>query len=65
MGHLSVSERHLEKDGRPFFWLADTIWTAFTNPTDGEWIEYLDQRASQGFNVLQINALPQGYNTAY
>lgn len=59
MGHLSVSERHLEKDGRPFFWLADTIWTAFTNPTDGEWIEYLDQRASQGFNVLQINALPQ------
>ena len=59
MGHLAVSGRHLEKDGRPFFWLADTIWTAFTNPTDDEWVEYLDQRAAQGFNVLQINALPQ------
>ena len=59
MGHLAVNGRHLEKDGRPFFWLADTIWSAFTNPTDDEWIEYLDQRAAQGFNVLQINALPQ------
>ena len=59
MSCLSVSGRHLEKDGRPFFWLADTIWTAFTNPTDDEWVEYLDQRAAQGFNVLQINALPQ------
>ena len=59
MSSLSVNGRHLQKDGRPFFWLADTIWTAFTSPTDDEWIEYLDQRAAQGFNVLQINALPQ------
>ena len=59
MGQLRVNGRHLERDSQPFFWLADTIWTAFTNPTDDEWIEYLDQRASQGFNVLQINALPQ------
>ena len=59
MSMVKVNGRHLEKDGRPFFWLADTIWSAFTNPTDDEWIEYLDQRAAQGFNVLQINALPQ------
>ena len=59
MSRLMVSGRHLEKDGRPFFWLADTIWTAFTNTTDDEWIEYLDHRAAQGFNVLQVNALPQ------
>lgn len=59
MSGLMVSGRRLEKDGRPFFWLADTIWTAFTNTTDDEWIEYLDHRAAQGFNVLQINALPQ------
>ena len=59
MGRVTVNGRHLERDGMPFFWLADTIWTAFTNPTDDEWIEYLDRRAAQGFNVLQINALPQ------
>ena len=59
MNSITVQGNHLERDGRPFFWLADTIWTAFTNPTDKEWIEYLERRASQGFNVLQINALPQ------
>ena len=59
MNSITVQGTHLERDGRPFFWLADTIWTAFTNPTDKEWIEYLERRASQGFNVLQINALPQ------
>lgn len=59
MNKVTVNGRHLERDGKPFFWLADTIWTAFTNPTDDEWIEYLDRRAAQGFNVLQINALPQ------
>lgn len=59
MSNLAVNGRHLERDGKPFFWLADTIWTAFTNPTDDEWIEYLDRRAAQGFNVLQVNALPQ------
>lgn len=59
MGTITVNGRHLERDGRPFFWLADTIWTAFTNPTDEQWIEYLDRRAAQGFNVLQVNALPQ------
>lgn len=59
MSNITVKGTHLERNGKPFFWLADTIWTAFTNPTDKEWIEYLEQRASQGFNVLQINALPQ------
>lgn len=59
MSKVTVSGRHLERDGKPFFWLADTIWTAFTNPTDEEWLAYLDKRAAQGFNVLQINALPQ------
>lgn len=58
---LQVSEdrTHLLRDGKHFFWLADTCWSAFTNISDAEWIEYLDTRAKQGFNVLQINALPQ------
>ncbi len=45
-------------DGRPFFYLADTVWSAFTNPTMDEWREYLAYRKSQGFNVLQISVLP-------
>ncbi|TLS51898.1 DUF4038 domain-containing protein [Paenibacillus antri] len=28
-------------DGRPFFYLADTVWNAFTNATEEEWEEYL------------------------
>ena len=36
MNSITVQGTHLERDGRPFFWLADTIWTAFTNPTDKE-----------------------------
>ena len=59
MAKVRVEGNHLVRDGKPFFWLADTIWTAFTNPTDDEWIAYLDQRATQGFNVLQINAHAQ------
>jgi hypothetical protein len=47
------------RDGRPFFYLADTCWSAFTNVRPGEWEQYLDVRAAQGFNALQITILPQ------
>lgn len=57
--HVSADQRSLTRDGKPFFWLADTCWSAFTNITDEEWLRYLDKRAGQGFNVLQINTLPQ------
>lgn len=56
---IAPGGRALLRDGRPFFWLADTCWSAFTNITMAEWTKYLDRRAAQGFNVLQINALPQ------
>ena len=46
-------------DGKPFFYLADTIWSAFTNVTDEEWEYYLKRRKEQGFTVLQINTMPQ------
>lgn len=59
MAQLTVNGMRLERNNEPFFWLADTIWTAFTNVSDDEWLAYLDRRAAQGFNVLQINALPQ------
>lgn len=48
-----------EKNGNHFFYLADTCWSAFTNITDDDWDYYLDYRKNQGFNVIQINILPQ------
>jgi hypothetical protein len=46
-------------DGEKFFYLADTCWSAFTNPNYEEWEYYLDYRRMQGFNAIQINILPQ------
>ena len=46
-------------DGTPFFWFADTAWPAPAKATPAEWRRYLAKRASQGFNVVQMNALPQ------
>jgi hypothetical protein len=61
MGKLKVSRTndYLERDGKYFFYFADTIWSAFTAPNIAEWEEYLDFRRRQGFNALQINILPQ------
>ena len=61
MDRLTVApdHEHFLRGGKPFFWLGDTVWSAFTNPTAEEWREYLSFRRAQGFNVLQINTLPQ------
>ena len=60
---LKLSINHTKdgflSDGRPFFYLADTCWSAFTNVTPDEWKEYLDYRKAQDFDALQINILPQ------
>ena len=61
MKRLKVGENKCSftLDGKPFFYLGDTIWSAFTNVTLEEWKYYLHTRKMQGFNVLQINTLPQ------
>ncbi len=61
MSFLTVapSKDFFLREGTPFFWLADTVWSAFTNATKEEWSEYLRYRRLQGFNVLQINVLHQ------
>lgn len=59
MLQLSETKTMLERDGKPFFYLADTCWSAFTNITDEEWTYYLHKRKMQGFNSIQINILPQ------
>ena len=61
LGKLAVNSTNdaFTLDGEPFFWLADTCWSAFTNISEADWEYYLTRRAEQGFNVLQINTLPQ------
>lgn len=61
LGKLTVNTREdgFLCDGKPFFWFADTCWSAFTSITEDDWDYYLTRRAEQGMNVLQINTLPQ------
>ncbi len=42
----------------PFFYAADTVWSAFAGPSLEEWDEYLRYRSLQGFNAVQISILP-------
>lgn len=60
MDKLKISEnrRYLtHQDGKPFIWLADTVWT-IAQRLKWDDVEYLMQkRKSQGFTVLQIVAL--------
>ena len=46
---LTIENNILMKNGKPFFYLADTCWSAFTNIKDNDWDYYLDYRKSQGF----------------
>lgn len=61
LGTLSINDRKdgFLCDGKPWFWFADTCWSAFTSITLDDWDYYLARRAEQGVNVLQINTLPQ------
>ena len=61
LGKLTVNGRQdgFLCEGKPFFWFADTCWSAFTSITEADWDYYLTRRAEQGMNVLQINTLPQ------
>ena len=59
-GYLQAGGRVLRHaDETPFFWLADTAWTAATRATLEEWERYLDYRNDQGYTAVQINALRQ------
>lgn len=56
---ISKDKKYFINGNKKFFYLADTCWSAFTNISFEEWEEYLSYRKMQGFNVLQINVLPQ------
>lgn len=56
---MKINNQLFYKENEPFFYLADTVWSAFTNTKMDDWEYYLDYRSNQGFNVVQINILPQ------
>src|SRR5687768_15327671 len=65
-GPISVSPDGrflMEADGRPFFWLGDTAWDLFRALTIEEADDYLNDRSSRGFNVIQAAAVLGGYGT--
>ncbi|QGQ94997.1 DUF4038 domain-containing protein [Paenibacillus psychroresistens] len=61
-GYLEIASNNRSfqtKAGIPVFWLGDTAWSCPGRASWEEWVEYVDTRASQGFNVIQMNSLPQ------
>lgn len=59
-GFIKARERgFVHDDDTPFFWLGDTVWSISAHAHKEEWQSYLNARSSQGFNVVQINSLPQ------
>ena len=57
---VSENRRYLQtEDAKPFFWLGDTAWELFHRLNREEAIRYLDNRAANGFTVIQTVALAE------
>lgn len=57
---VGANQRTFEhNDGTPFFWMGDTVWAASAKAELSEWINYVEYRKRQGFNIVQLNSLPQ------
>lgn len=54
---VAPSGRHLTLEGKPFFWLGDTVWLLAQVPSRDEVELYLRTRAEQGFTVVQLTAV--------
>lgn len=64
--HVHEEGRYLVSgDGRPFFYLGDTAWELFHRLNREEAADYLEDRAANGFTVIQAVALAEldGLNT--
>jgi hypothetical protein len=64
MLRVSETNDYLLRDGKPFFYLADTVWAAFANLSIERWQAYLRYRRAQGFNAVQISILPIVHDTS-
>ena len=49
---IIASKDRFERNGRPFFYLTNTVWSVFTIARTNEWKEYLGYSRQQGFNAL-------------
>jgi len=47
----------VDQEGKPFFYLGDTCWLLFQRPNREEVDEYLTDRATKGFTVIQAYVL--------
>lgn len=56
---VSGDKRYLVKDNKPFFWLGDTAWELFHRLSREEADEYLKDRASKGYTVIQAVILAE------
>lgn len=56
---VSANNRFLLKNGKPFFWMGDTAWELFHRLTKKESEQYLQQRANQGFTIIQAVVLAE------
>src|SRR5690348_15593458 len=56
--HVRPGATYLETvDGKPFFWLGDTVWSGPAAASLDDWNAYLADRRAKGFNVVQFNAV--------
>ena len=55
--NVDSSGHHLLLKGKPFFWLADTVWLLAQLPSREELEVYLGAREKQGFTVIQLTAV--------
>src|SRR5690606_2716952 len=57
---LEISDNNryfVQANGEPFFWLGDTGWLMFNRLYREEIIQYIEDRKSKGFNVIQAMVL--------
>ena len=48
------------RDGAPFFWMGDTVWSLVNRYTPEEAEDYLEHRRRQGFTVVHVMVLFDG-----
>lgn len=56
---ISKNKRYFLKDGEFYPYIADTAWTLLQRLNREEIVFYLDKRASQGFNAVQVSAISE------
>src|SRR5688572_20818343 len=54
---VADSKRYLTLNGKPFFWLGDTVWLLAQLPSREDLELYLRTRVEQGFTVIQLTAV--------